>query len=446
MKLKVFHAADGDSLLLSSSDGHHALVDGGRTGTFRAHTWGTLQDLAAADEALDLVVVSHIDADHISGILWLMKAVAAWAVFDYQTTEGGNPGFPAPTVTRPPAIKKVWHNSWAAQLGDLAGPIEAFATRVDEARSATALDASTVPPAAADMFDALQGLAESIPDGVELLRVVDDDTPIPRNKPFKDLVLLRDTPHVEKLGKARLTVIGPARKHLERLREEWREWLHDKPAGGHQTGTADGGEATAAASGLGTGSDLTTALAAARAQSERLIASLAAAARIIVETDPTKVTPPNRASITLLAEEKKATCLLTGDAAEEEILDGLRAAGRIVDGRFDCDVLKVQHHGSEYNLSRRFAETVIADHYVFCADGAHDNPDPSVVRTVVETRRAVDQRPFTVWFNCSPERTLASRRKAMRAAIREATSAMNKQSGITVKVLDDAESFLELTV
>jgi len=93
VKLTVFYATDGDSLMLSSSDGHHALIDGGRTKSFRAHTWKTLQDMAEAGQALDLVVVSHIDADHISGILWLMKAVAAWAVYDYQTTDGGNPDF-----------------------------------------------------------------------------------------------------------------------------------------------------------------------------------------------------------------------------------------------------------------------------------------------------------------------------------------------------------------
>ena len=57
--------------------------------------------------------------------------------------------------------------------------------------------------------------------------------------------------------------------------------------------------------------------------------------------------------------------------------------GRIVNDRFWCNVVKVQHHGSENNLSQAFAGTVLADHYVFCADGHHDNPDPSVVKTIV---------------------------------------------------------------
>jgi beta-lactamase superfamily II metal-dependent hydrolase len=446
VKLTVFHAADGDCLLLTSRDGRRALIDGGRTGTFRELSWPVLERLGRAKEEIDLVLVSHIDADHIYGILWLMKAVAAWTVYDYQTTDGKNPTFPKPAVARPPRIAKLWHNSWRAQLGDLARPIEALAGRVAEGVETGAFDLSTASPETVEMVDALTGLAQSIPEGVELRRVVDDETPVVRNAPFGDLVLLRQPPSVEKLGTTRLTVIGPARKHLEALREEWRKWLKGKPAG-RGPETASPQETVEQGQSLGApGADLAGALAFERAQLEQFAASLTQAAEVIKVTDPTKVTPPNRASITLLAEEGKRSCLLTGDAAEEEILEGLEAAGKIANGRFWCNVVKVPHHGSEYNLSETFARTVLGDDYVFCADGAHHNPDPSVVKTIVETRLAADPRPFTLWFNTSPARTLANRRKALRAAIKEATDAAATSSAVSVQVLDDAKPFFELTL
>ena len=411
MKLKVFYAADGDCLLLTSSDGHHLLVDGGRSASFQSATWPVLEDMATAKKSIDLVVVSHIDADHITGILWLLKAVAAWTVYDYQTKKGGNPSFPEPAIPRPPKIKKLWHNAWLDQVGDLAGPIEALVNRVDDLMTNVVPDTLSAQVLESEAVDALQGLAESIPDGVALRRLVDDDTPIPRNEPFRDLVLLRKPPHVEKLGKTRLTVIGPAKKHLEALRDEWRKWLEENGGAGQDVDQA---------------------------------------AEIIVASGAKSVTPPNRASITLLAEEtvqrKTRSCLLTGDAAEDEILEGLSAAGRIVDGRFWCNVIKVQHHGSEFNLSQNFAGTVLGDHYVFCADGAHHNPEPDVVKTIVETRLAADPRPFTLWFNCSPERTIASRRKALRAGISEATTAADKHPEITVNVLDDAEPYFDIEI
>ena len=109
-------------------------------------------------------------------------------------------------------------------------------------------------------------------------------------------------------------------------------------------------------------------------------------------------------------------------------------------------MLKVQHHGSECNLSRTFAETVLADHYVFCGDGAHHNPDPAVVRTIVDARLGVDPRPFTLWFNCSAQRTGPSKRRAMQAAIGEGRAAAESNPDITVEVLDDDEPSFEITV
>lgn len=442
MKLKVFFAGDGDCLLLSSGDGHHALIDGGRSTPFRRHAWPLLQTL----ETIDLVIVSHIDADHISGILWLMEAVADWTVFDFQR-EGGNDHAPEPQVPRPPQIHRLWHNSWRAQVGALAEPIEAFAGRVGDGLETSAIDVDGVSLDGRKALGALQDLTESIPQGVELLRTVDDRTPVLRNHGFKqDLVLLRNPLHVEPLGTTALTVIGPATKHLEKLRDEWREWL-DTPKGRAATRAELPTRRDAQGPALGVGGiDFVEARAAEREEGEQLVAALVQRAEILRSSEPGKVTPPNRASITLLAEEDGRTCLLTGDAAEEEILDGLKAAGRIEDGRCFLDVVKVQHHGSEFNLSRLFAGTVLADHYIFCSDGANHNPDPSVVKTVAETRLEKDERPFTLWFNCSPARTIENRREPLRAALEEAHAAAAAHAEVSVKVLADDEPFFELEV
>ena len=440
MRLKALHAADGDCLLLTSADGHHALVDGGRARSFDEQAWPVLRAMADADERIDLLVVSHIDADHITGVLRLLRAVAAWAVHDFQTTEGGNPTAPKPPIDRPPAIGTVWHNSWRAQVDDLAGPIEAVLGRAADALATSDFDAATAPSHFVRAVDALDGLAQSIPAGVELLRLIEDDTPIPRNDPFDDLVLLKAPPHVQALGRARLTVIGPSKEHLEVLRDDWRTWLNS-------LGAAEGRASRPGPEPRDNGVlDVVQARTAGLAEAERFMTSLANAAEIIESTDPSKVTPPNHASITLLAEEDGRTCLLTGDAAEHELVDGLRAAGRIVDGTFRCNVLKVQHHGSEHNLSIDFARTVLADDYVLCADGANHNPDPSVVKTIVETRRDADAGPFTLWFNCSPARTSARRRAALSEAISEATAAAAADPKVSVNVLDDAEPFLDIPV
>jgi beta-lactamase superfamily II metal-dependent hydrolase len=78
MRLLAFNAAEGDCILLTSADGHHALIDGGRAHSFKKATLPVLQELAESGEQLDLVCVSHIDRDHIEGILHLLDLAVDW--------------------------------------------------------------------------------------------------------------------------------------------------------------------------------------------------------------------------------------------------------------------------------------------------------------------------------------------------------------------------------
>jgi hypothetical protein len=99
-----------------------------------------------------------------------------------------------------------------------------------------------------------------------------------------------------------------------------------------------------------------------------------------------------------------------------DVLAGLDAA-KLLDGNggIHVDVLKVQHHGSEHNITEAFARSVTADHYVFCGNGEHGNPDARVVRLIAasrvggpseRSRNPEAARPFKLWFNTSSRTTL----------------------------------------
>jgi len=73
-------------------------------------------------------------------------------------------------------------------------------------------------------------------------------------------------------------------------------------------------------------------------------------------------------------------------------------------------VLKVQHHGSENNLDEEFCRRVTANNYVFCANGAHENPDLRVLEAIVDSRigpahsrskNSQTKNRFRFWFNNS---------------------------------------------
>jgi beta-lactamase superfamily II metal-dependent hydrolase len=459
MKLHAFHATDGDCLLLESAKGRRVLIDGGRTASFEDGTRPVLDSLRDANKAIDLVVVSHIDADHISGIIPLLDGVGQWVAFEHRratSSRGERAKLKEPKLPKPPEISAVWHNSWRQQLGDLVDPAGNLAQAVGAAvEIAFGANIEDVPNPAAR---ALANLATSMAQGEDLMNLIDGaGVPIPFNQPFDGMVMLQDPIHVETLGDLKLSVLGPMQEHLDTLREEWQAWVDKLGAG---RGAARGRQ------GIGDGLSVgDVPLDTARQESEELLDNLANAAKvdnlpnaaqIITEADGSNVTPPNRASIILLAEEKGRTCLLTGDAAEPEVIDGLTAAGRLTDDKpFRCNVVKVQHHGSEHNVSLEFATRVLAEHYVFSGDGASGNPEDSVIKTVVEGRLKADpSTPFTLWFTTSETRpSLTDKARSqkkmdvMARAIKEANDAQHEHPDlIEVRVLDDAEKFHTIDV
>lgn len=137
-----------------------------------------------------------------------------------------------------------------------------------------------------------------------------------------------------------------------------------------------------------------------------------------------KVTKANRASIILLANERRPgrrtrSCLLTGDAAADDILDGLTAAGKLRRGhKFYCNVLKLQHHGAKANFNTELAQAIVADHYVISANGQHTNPEPQVLTHLIRERVAsAPARDFALWFTCDPQRAPDGSQDAMRDAL-----------------------------
>jgi len=80
--------------------------------------------------------------------------------------------------------------------------------------------------------------------------------------------------------------------------------------------------------------------------------------------------------------------LLTGDGLGNHLIDGLRQANLLSgDGTLHVDTLKVPHHGSDRNVSKKFFKTVTADKYVISANGKDGNPDLDTLVWIVEGAR-----------------------------------------------------------
>jgi hypothetical protein len=283
-----------------------------------------------------------------------------------------------------------------------------------------------------------RGFATGVGEGIELTRrLAPEQLDIPLNEPFgKRLALVREDTQQLQLGSVALTLIGPFPEDVDKLRDEWKDWMDT-----NKQALADLRERMQRDS-----DKLAT-------DFDRLKAALAFGTTALGKRS--EVTVPNLASIMFLAEEGDRKVLLTGDGHWQDILKGLERANRIApEGSLHVDVLKVQHHGSEHNFHEDFARRVIADHYVFCADGLHENPDEAVVKAIVASRLGgpevksthpkVDD-PFELHFNSSPDVITNTGLAHMRLIQQVATQAAADSNGkLTCRFLTASSFVLDL--
>ena len=73
MELTVFPALNGDCILIEYESSRYILVDGGYADTYQNYLRPMLKQIAEQGGELDMIIVTHIDSDHISGIIKLME-------------------------------------------------------------------------------------------------------------------------------------------------------------------------------------------------------------------------------------------------------------------------------------------------------------------------------------------------------------------------------------
>ena len=166
------------------------------------------------------------------------------------------------------------------------------------------------------------------------------------------------------------------------------------------------------------------------------------------------VTPPNLASIVMLVKDGDRSILLTGDADDTSIVEGLSAVGLLdQEGRMAVDVFKVPHHGAHNSYSDALARTVSARHYLFCGDGSHSNPEPDVIRGYVQVlfegrdgqgpALAPNQR-VKFWYNCSEKLADRAKNKKHWTKVEKQLKGFRKKFGsrFSYRLMQSGDSFL----
>ncbi|MEK6371277.1 MAG: hypothetical protein AABO58_01145 [Acidobacteriota bacterium] len=200
--LEALRAKFGDSLLLHYGDANDPkliVIDGGPPGVWNDTLRPRLEALRAerglAPEQpleIELVMVSHIDADHITGLIEMMRK-------QKDLRDGKKP--------LPYRVKRFWHNSF----DDIIGPA-----------SGASLGGSASLTASAGEVLAASNSAEgaSVGQGRDLRKLIDAFS-LDGNKPFGGMATLDAKNNPATLAGMKLTVVGPAQDKLDALQKEW---------------------------------------------------------------------------------------------------------------------------------------------------------------------------------------------------------------------------------
>jgi hypothetical protein len=391
MKLKIFQSDKGDCLLLEGRSGELVLCDGGMGPSMRNHVRGELALLRDENRELAFVYISHVDNDHISGVLQLLQDEVEWRVYEHHRANGSP--VKEPKVPCPPVINGILHNGFRDQIAANKKPLEEIIT----AKAIENLLGAMVPPlfgtAVPELMkaaDEMQAIATGIPESIKVSKLISTDAlDIPLNQPpgvnTPSRLLYAGRPGDQfKLGSMQFTLIGPTEDELKNLRKGWIHWLQNNKDRAKKL----------------------------RAELKKRIDEFSTG--VLTDSpfdlrewegipDYKGVTVPNIASLMFMVEEDGKRLLLTGDGQQDFILDGLERTGFLDDeGPLHIDVLKVQHHGSENNMDEDFASKVLADHYVFCGNGEHGNPDFGVIDIIFNSRKN-DDADFHFWFSTTSD-------------------------------------------
>jgi len=189
--LEALQAKYGDSLLLHYGDVDDPkliVIDGGPSGVFKAALLPRLEALReerGGKLPIELLMVSHLDDDHIRGVLDLAKAI------DEEEE-----------MRRSFEVKALWLNTFEDTVG-----------------TGTPLPSEVAP--AGFEGDHLAAVIASVPQG-QTLRDLSRKLGWSVNEGFDGLVTVPDDGGVElDFGPLHFTVIGPRKAELEELREKW---------------------------------------------------------------------------------------------------------------------------------------------------------------------------------------------------------------------------------
>lgn len=403
MIIDMFPAENGDAFLIRFDNKKNILIDMGYTDTYKNHIKDRLLKIKDENQWIDLLIITHIDEDHIEGAIEFFK----------ENGSANNPNIIE--------VKEVWHNSYRHLQFDkekICNVTNFEKTQLEEIKLS---NSGVISKGINETSQVSARQGSTLAGYLYGLGYINNEW----NSSFKGAAVSLDNKNEIELDDIKIYILSPGTNKLKNLSSLWMEKLRKIDVDFSISDEEIFDDAY-----------------------EMYIKKI----KPIIDINEDKniscdstdfgtfikknikqgrkdVSKSNGASIAFVLEYKDKKILFLGDSHEDIIMESLeryKENGKTL----KFDVVKVSHHGSIKN-NFKWIEDIVADNYLISTNGEkHNHPSREVIAKILKSNK----QKKTLYFNYPVSITNYIGRDELKKKYNYSLIVGNKDSSLQIEV------------
>lgn len=362
IRIKAFPALNGDSILLDLSDSLF-LIDGGYINTFDEYLLDELKRVSKEGKRISHLIVTHIDGDHISGIVRLLEKNKNNKIV---------------------VIENIWHNSYR-HIKDLSDTF-----KLKNLDGKTDLEVLSKKSYLKEVIDGKHKISAEQGSALGALILKGK---YKWNSEFSGKAVSidnLDTIFID--DKTIIRILSPNNQKLSKLKRLWRKELYKK---GYNISEDNSNY-----------DDAFEFLIAQEKEQKVFLKKDISSGEIDVEVLSNieimeDISITNGSSISFVIERDNKKLLFLADSHPSLILENLKVHYSAEEFPIEFDIIKLSHHGSISNTSKELLDNIDSKNWIISTDGSKfGHPDIETIARIINRKTAFIRN---LYFNYPPK-------------------------------------------
>ena len=338
-----FKAENGDAFLIKFDNGQNILIDMGMPKTYENEIRQELIELKEAEQKIDLLIISHIDEDHIGGAIKFLEENKNNEIIE---------------------ISEIWHNSYKHLQFEKAKVLEVKEDTLSILKSIIKQNQTT------NQLNGVQNI--SCKQGSSLSSLIYKYN-YSWNTTFANSAIFIENKSEVIIGGLKFIFLSPTQEKLKKLSKKWLQELSKKKYSFEISDEEIFDDAFEFYMKFLQDTDIK-------------ISSISSKKNLnfeeLSEIEEKDNSMTNGSSLAFIIEYKNKKLLFLGDSHEDIIFESLV---KLKDKDYDLkfNLMKVSHHGSNKNISNRLINLITCNKFLFSTDGSHNHPNIEAIAKIV---------------------------------------------------------------